>query len=330
MDDRDDERFWAIDAGGSSTTAALDDGSRLRRGSVNPASVGAVAAERVLRELLGEVAARLGPEGARTARGWLATAALDAGAAAADVARIATLARASGLLGPLVVSRDVLPLLLAPPLAGRGVAVVCGTGSGFLASDGSGPPVSVGGCEYLGSDEGSAFQLGLDGLRAAVRGLDGRGAPTTLGAELAAEFGSPVRELARDLAARPFPKAAVAALAPVVSRCWLAGDEVAGGVVTRALDDLVAGVRAARDLAGLRGGWPVVLNGGVFRGSPEFAETLGRRLVAELGAEAPPERVADPAGRVLAALRARPAGPPAALAGWAWTIAREAGEGVRG
>ncbi|WP_165956272.1 BadF/BadG/BcrA/BcrD ATPase family protein [Streptomyces hainanensis] len=333
MGDLADERFWAIDAGGSSTTALLDDGSRWRRGSINPASVGEHAAERELRGLLDELTGRLGAAAAGSARGWLATATVDAGAARGDIDRLAARVRASGLGGPLVVSRDVLPLLLAPPLGGRGVAVVCGTGSGFVASDGAGPPVSVGGCEYLGSDEGSAFALGLDGLRAAVRGLDGRGAPTALGAELAAEFGSPVRELARELAARPFPKAAVAALAPVVCRCWLAGDAAAGAVVARALDDLVAAVRAARNLAGLAGEWTAALNGGVFRGCPEFAAALGRRLVAELGAAGPPEPVADPAGRVLAALRAHPAGLPGTLAGWAWTVApeaREPREGVPG
>ncbi|MYW04695.1 hypothetical protein GT354_41790, partial [Streptomyces sp. SID3343] len=73
-----------------------------------------------------------------------------------------------------------------------------------------GPPVVIGGCEYLGSDEGSAYALGLAGLRAAVRGLDGRGPATALFAAAGP------RELARRLAGEPFPKAAVAELAPQV------------------------------------------------------------------------------------------------------------------
>ncbi|GAA2136016.1 hypothetical protein GCM10009760_15200 [Kitasatospora kazusensis] len=310
-------RYWAIDAGGSNTTALLDDGTRLRRGSVNPASVGAPAARQELLGLLSELAAHLDDE---PATGWLATAAVAAHAPQLELDRITRLADRAGITGTVVISRDVLPLLLAPPLGGRGVAVVCGTGSGFLAGDGHGPPSSVGGCEYLGSDEGSAFALGAAGLRAAVQGADGRGEPTALGPALAEYADAPVRELARRLAAQPFPKAAVAALSPVVCRCWLDGDAVAGRVVAEALDHLVGGVRAARDTAGLTGSWSATLAGGVFRGCPEFATALRGRIVGELGADTPPTVAEDPPALVLAALREHPDGLPQALAGrWAWS-----------
>jgi N-acetylglucosamine kinase-like BadF-type ATPase len=306
-------RCWAVDAGGSSTTALADSGHRWHRGSVNPASVGASVADTELTALFGAVADRLGPG---PAFGWLATATVDAGTPEPELDRLAGLAAAAGLSGTLVISRDIVPLLAAAPLRGRGVAVVCGTGSGFLAGDGQRPPVSVGGCEYLGSDEGGAFDIGLAGLRAAVRGADGRGRPTALGAA----FGGSVTELARALAARPFPKAAVAALAPAVCRCWLAGDAVAGEVITTALDDLVTGVRAARDRAGLAGGtWSAVLSGGVVRGCPEFAAALADRLTAELGATPRPTVVDDPAGMVLTAATTHRDGFPDSLAGhWAW------------
>jgi N-acetylglucosamine kinase-like BadF-type ATPase len=241
---------------------------------------------------------------------------VDAGTPEPELDRLAGLAAEGGLAGTLVISRDIVPLLAADPLRGRGVAVVCGTGSGFLAGDGRRAPVSVGGCEYLGSDEGGAFDIGLLGLRAAVRGADGRGPATALGRELAA--GGAITELARRLAARPFPKAAVAALAPAVCRCWLAGDPVAGAVIDTALDDLVAGVRAARDRAGLDGGtWSAVLSGGVVRGCPEFAAALADRLTA-LGATTRPTVVDDPAGMVLAAATTHRDAFPHNLAGWAW------------
>jgi N-acetylglucosamine kinase-like BadF-type ATPase len=307
-------RYWAIDAGGSGTTALLDDGTRWRRNSVNPASVGAEAAETELAGLFRAIAEAT--DGHET-RGWLATATVDSGAPAAEVDRLADLAGKSGLTGTMVVSRDILPLLAAPPLRGRGVAVICGTGSGILAGDGVSAPLSIGGCEYLGSDEGSAFAIGLDGLRAAVRGADGRGPATALRTALAIGHDS-VQELARHLAAAPFPKSRVAALAPVITRCWLDGDPVAGTVLRTAQDELLAGVRAARDRAGLRGDWSATLTGGVIRGCPEFAEVLRTRITAELGAT-PPTVIADPVAAVLAALRAH-AELPAALAGvWAWT-----------
>lgn len=310
-------RYWALDAGGSSTTALLDDGTRWRRGSVNPASVGAAAAERGLLDLLRALARGLDGQ---PAAGWLATAALDAGAPQREVDRFARLAAAAGLTGTLVVSRDILPLLLAPPLRGRGVAVVCGTGSGFLASDGVRAPRSIGGCEYLGSDEGSAFALGLGGLRAAVRGADGRGAPTALGAAIAAYADTSAVDLARRLAQQPYPKGSVAALSAAVCRCWLDGDPVAGQVVGAALDELLHGVRTARDAAQLTEDWSATLTGGVFRGCPEFAEILRARIAVELRTDTPPTVVDDPSGAVLAALREYASGLPTAVAeSWAWT-----------
>ncbi|MFB9903398.1 BadF/BadG/BcrA/BcrD ATPase family protein [Allokutzneria oryzae] len=322
--------YWAIDAGGSGTTALLANGTRWKRGSVNPASVGARAADDDLRELFTAIRVSAAESGDRMTTGWLATATVDADAPDHELDRLTRLAGEAGLTGTLLISRDVVPLLAAPPLSGRGVAVVCGTGSGFIASDGEREPVSVGGCEYLGSDEGSAFAIGLSGLRAGVRGVDGRGAPTALSAALAELGGGSVQDLARSLAARAFPKSAVAALSPVVCRCWLDGDAVAGAVVDGALADMLDGVRAARDRAGLTGSWSATLSGGVFHGCPEFAAELSARITTELGA-LPPTVVADPVATVLAALRQhcrRPArgvenqrsSPPPWFTGrWAWT-----------
>ncbi|MFI1383902.1 BadF/BadG/BcrA/BcrD ATPase family protein [Embleya sp. NPDC020886] len=293
--------YWAIDAGGTRTTALVLDTIRHTRGSVNPASAGAAAEETLVR-LLAEIAADL----SGTAVGWFASSAITMDTAPAAIDRLAVLAREQGLPGRLVVSGDVPPLLLAPPLSGRGVVVVAGTGSACVASAGpdAGPPVVIGGCEYLGSDQGSAYALGEAGLRAAVRGADGRGRPTTLFA--AAE----PRELARRLAAEPFPKAAVAALAPEVCAAWQAGDAVAGEVVRAGVDELITGVRAARDAAGLTGTWRAVLNGGVFRGCPPYAAELSRRIVTELGAAEPPTVVVDPVAAIYAALLANDGSPP--------------------
>ena len=304
--------YWAIDAGGSSTTALLENGTRWRRGSVNPASVGAKAADDDLRDLFRAICSASGD---RMTTGWLATATVDANAPERELDRLTRLAREAGLTGTVVISRDIVPLLVAPPLRGRGVAVVCGTGSGFIASDGDREPISVGGCEYLGSDEGSAFAIGLSGLRAGVRGTDGRGPATALSTALG---GTSVQDLARSLAAEAFPKSTVAALSSVVCRCWLDGDAVAGKVVTEALTDMVDGVRAARDRAGLTGSWSVTLTGGVFQGCPEYAKELSARLVGELGADEP-TLVTDPTAMVLASLREYGTVLPRSLNGWAWT-----------
>ncbi|HEX6345765.1 TIM barrel protein [Umezawaea sp.] len=293
--------LWTIDAGGTGT-ATTGPGGRRRYGSVNPAASGTEAADAVLRTVFTDLAASLG---GRAGEGWIATATVDPRDPGSELERLRRTAERAGLRGRLVVSNDALPWLVAPPLSGRGVAVVCGTGSGFLASDGRSPAVRVGSCEYLGSDEGSAYDLGLSGLRAAVRALDGRGPDTVL----TKHFGVAT---ARDLARRAFPKAAVAALAPVVCRAWLDDDAVAGDLVTAAIGELGLGVRAAAAAAGLEGEWTVAAGGGVFLGCPEFLTEFRGEVLGEVVA------VTDPNATIEAALTAGV--PDWALDDCAWTL----------
>jgi N-acetylglucosamine kinase-like BadF-type ATPase len=301
-----DRPLYGVDAGGSGTCVRTWNGERWTLPAVNPSSVGQDASDQCLASLFGRIRAHAGAHpdagGRASARPaiWLASASVDATTAAEETRRCAAVAGEAGLRAELVITNDITPLLLgAPPGVGHVVAV-CGTGTGFLATNGRSAPVRVGGCEYLGSDEGSAFDLGLRGLRAAVRGLDGRGPRTALSDLLAAEAAAPVTELARRLARTPFPKPAVAALAPVVLRAWLGGDPAADDVVGAVIGELVAGVRAARDAAAAGPGWRLSCVGGVVTGCPEFFRRLVT-AVAGLGAD-PVTLITDPAAATLTAL----------------------------
>lgn len=301
-----DRPLYGIDAGGSGTSVRAWNGERWSLPSVNPSSVGQDSSDQRLADLFSRIrghAARAGnPNGHTCSRPaiWLASASVDRSTVAVELRRCAAAARAAGLRAELVVTNDVTPLLLgAPPDVGHVIAV-CGTGTAFLATNGRSAPARVGGCEYLGSDEGSAFDLGLRGLRAAVCGLDGRGQRTALSDLLAAEASAPVPELARRLARMPFPKAAVAALAPIVLRAWLSADAAAADVVDAVIGELVVGMRAARDAAALAPGWRLSVAGGVVTGCPEFFRKLAASA-AGLGAE-PVTLVNEPAAVLLAAL----------------------------
>ena len=72
---------------------------------------------------------------------------------------------------------------------GWGVSVVAGTGVACLTVPVDGEPRIVGGHGYLIGDEGGAFWIGREGIRAALRATDGRGASTTLTALAADRFG---------------------------------------------------------------------------------------------------------------------------------------------
>jgi N-acetylglucosamine kinase-like BadF-type ATPase len=298
--------LYGIDAGGTGTSVRAWTGERWDLPSVNPSSVGQDSSDRCLADLFGRIRAHAGPDGNRAGRTsarpaiWLASASVDAATAAEQQRRCAEVARAAGLHAEIVLSNDVTPLILAAPPDVGHIVIVCGTGTAFLGTNGRSAPVRIGGCEYLGSDEGSAFDLGLFGLRAAVRGLDGRGQRTALSDLLAAEAGVPVPELARRLAWLPFPKAAVAALAPVVLRAWLDGDPAATSLVDTEVGELAAGARAARDAAGLAPGWRLSVAGGVVTGCPEFFAMLAAAVVG-LGA-GPVTLISDPAAVHLTAL----------------------------
>lgn len=134
--------------------------------------------------------------------------------------------------------------------------------------------------EYLGSDECSGFSLGRAGLVAAVRAHDQRGASTTIADRLASASECSVGELARRLAEQPFPKQAVAALAPAVLDAWIEDvDEVATGIVDSALSDLSQMVEAAcRRSDESLSKW--VLTGGLVSGSPQFSAAMQSAITA--------------------------------------------------
>jgi N-acetylglucosamine kinase-like BadF-type ATPase len=319
---------FAVDAGGSHTRALVlpDEGQPrlVDLPSINPHATGS-AADDTLVELLATVRAVLGD---RPAVGWLASASADPDRIGPELARVKSAARRAGLAASVVVSNDVVPLLWGvPALAGAGVVTVCGTGSGYFGADGRGQVARAGGCEYLGSDEGGAVDIGLNGLRAAVRATDGRGPATGLVEALRRVTGHPVTALARLLAADPFPKQGLANLAPTVCQCWLTGDEVAGRIVRHAVSDLTDGVRAVRDALGLPHGFAVAAAGGVLTGCPALYRELAGRLVSQLGAGSV-DLVTDTGSVVLAALdRCRAAdrlAVPAGLAGrYAWLLATQ-------
>ncbi|BAL88438.1 hypothetical protein AMIS_32180 [Actinoplanes missouriensis 431] len=274
----------AVDAGGTHTRAVVCHDGRSRSwelATMNRHAVGATADDVLLR-LLSAVRHEIGD---RPCVGWLASASVDPDEPAAELRRITAGAVRAGLDARLVVSNDVVPLLWGlPGVAGEGIAVICGTGSGFLGVDRTGAAARAGGCEYLGSDEGAAVDIGRRGLRAAVRAGDGRGPATVLTGLLADATGTRAPQLARAIAAQPYPKQRLADLAPMVCAGWLSGDQVCGGIVSDAVTDLVAGVRAVRDRLRLTGGYAVVTVGGVFAGCPPFHDLIESRLLDFEGA----------------------------------------------
>jgi N-acetylglucosamine kinase-like BadF-type ATPase len=130
---------------------------------------------------------------------------------------------------------------------GWGVSVTAGTGVASLAVSGHGVPRIIGGFGYLLGDEGGAFWIGREGLRAVLRAAEDRGPATTLAGLAVGRYGRldglPVR--LHDTSRRV---EAIAAFAVDVLEA-AHRDGVAATIVQDAATELHAVVRAGASIA---------------------------------------------------------------------------------
>lgn len=195
--------------------------------------------------------------------------------------------------GRIGISNDGVTLLL-----GHGeetVIVIAGTGSVTMAKPASGNVITRGGDEWVAADFGSAFWIGLYGIRAAYEAVEG-GRDTALRRSLAEHYlplgarGSAVdapavvRGIVRDLAAQGTKtKPVIASFARQVTRQAELGDEVAQTIVLDAAQELAAmATRVYRELAERARPRSVpprfLLNGSVASRSGFYAETFRASL----------------------------------------------------
>jgi N-acetylglucosamine kinase-like BadF-type ATPase len=143
-----------------------------------------------------------------------------------------------------------MPVLAAGTPHGWGVAVIAGTGSLAFGRDLAGRTARAGGWGFLFGDEGSAYAIAVDGLRAAAQAADGRGPATQLLPAFERRWNLPdAPALIPAVYAIAGDRAAVAALAAVVAAAAAAGD----GVAQRILDE--AAGRLADMVAAVAAGW---------------------------------------------------------------------------
>jgi len=171
---------------------------------------------------------------------------------------------------------------------GWGVSLVAGTGVACLAVPESGEPRIVGGHGFLLGDEGGAFWIGRQGVRAALRSGDGRGAPTSLTGAAERRFGA-LADLHVRLHDAQRPVNTIARFAPDVLAEAAAGDEVAGGILNEAAQELVLLARAGAAWAGREragaadrsGPVPFALGGRLLEPGSELRQRLDHLLAGE-------------------------------------------------
>ena len=131
---------------------------------------------------------------------------------------------------------------------GWGVSVTAGTGVACLAVPPDGEPRVIGGHGFLLGDEGGAFWIGREGLRAVLRAADGRGPATALAGPASQRFDG-LDDLGARLHAAERPVDSIARFAPDVLAVAESGDAVASSIVEHAVDELVD-ARHVRDRRG--------------------------------------------------------------------------------
>ncbi|MDJ0556657.1 MAG: BadF/BadG/BcrA/BcrD ATPase family protein [Microcoleaceae cyanobacterium MO_207.B10] len=120
-----------------------------------------------------------------------------------------------------------------------GVVVIAGTGSQVFGQNSQGLTKRVGGWGYLLGDEGSGYNIAIQGLKAALKADDGREPPTTLIADFQKYLGlTNIEGLIEVVYRRGWGVKEIAALAPIVSTAANKGDKVAKGIIDCAIEEL--------------------------------------------------------------------------------------------
>lgn len=155
----------------------------------------------------------------------------------------------------LVLESDALAALATGTLGSGGIrsggiGLIAGTGTVAVAQGRRGGPIRRGGWGWLLGDEGGGFWIGLEGLRAAARHVDGTGPRTILAQRLPASLRQiDIQGVAELLTGQRLDRAQVAALTEVVFSIADDGDAVAGAILHEAARRLSSLVLATIEAA---------------------------------------------------------------------------------
>jgi len=164
--------YLGIDGGGTKTTCAVGDESRLLAtaisGPSNIVRAGEAQARESLERAVRQACAAVGISAVEVARTCIGA----AGAAHPEVAEKVHQMLASLLLSPVEVVGDMQIALEAAFDNGPGVIVIAGTGSIAYGRDANGNTARAGGRGFAISDEGSAHWIGRAAVGAVLRAAD--------------------------------------------------------------------------------------------------------------------------------------------------------------
>jgi N-acetylglucosamine kinase-like BadF-type ATPase len=137
------------------------------------------------------------------------------------------------------ITHDAFIALQGATAGAPGVVVIAGTGSIAFGRNAEGKTARAGGWGYIFGDEGGAFDLVRQALRASLQLEEGWGAPTLLREALLKETGAvSANDLLHRFYTAEYPRSRVASLARVVEEVAAGGDEPARQILAIAAHSL--------------------------------------------------------------------------------------------
>ncbi len=188
-----------------------------------------------------------------------------------------------------------------------GLIVLAGTGSFVHGRTAEGRELHFGGLGPVLNDYGSAYEIGLRGLRAAFASDWTAARRTSLAEAIPRALGAPDRKAVFDLVYwKGLGRRQIAALARVVNQEAEAGDAVAVSCIQRAADELAeVALDVVRELEFEEISFPVIAIGSVARNCRLWWERVCERIRAAAPSARPLVPALSPAaGAALLALRA--------------------------
>ncbi|SFT20659.1 BadF/BadG/BcrA/BcrD ATPase family protein [Paenibacillus sp. BC26] len=273
------KRFLGIDGGGTRTTAIVSDESgHILAGavghSINYYSVGMDQARANCAAIMKELQVEYGF--AEYDAAFIGMSALDQ-----EASEEATLAFASPIIQAksIYMHSDSYIALMAGTLGSPGGLIISGTGSMAIAMQQNGELSVVGGWGYLLGDQGSAHDIAMNGIKAAIAGYEQFGEETYLSQQVLDYFAiSHMRELIEVYYNPRMERHLVAGFATEVAKCAEQGDKVAMQVIDQAVCDLEKHAEMLVKKLGNFEGVKIGVYGGVFQHNRYIYEQLKGKI----------------------------------------------------
>jgi N-acetylglucosamine kinase-like BadF-type ATPase len=264
--------FLGVDGGGTHTVAMLADqsGKVLGRAEAGPSNFHGIGKDAAIRNIESAITGAFLTAGIEQQMVKVAVLGLSGAGRVEDQQIFLDWGKRVGLAHQVRVVGDMDILLTAGTPEGWGVAVIAGTGSIVCARNQDGRFVRSGGWGPLLGDQGGAYWLVVEALRASMISVDCLGMPTTLTKKFM-KFLKCAAPQDLIIATRSMDRSKLASMAWIVLEGFAENDPVSIRIVRDAVSMLVGHTtKVIEQLNLLPSKLPFVLAGGLFRESEHF------------------------------------------------------------